>query len=74
MQKFSQFYVTFRNIVQFDYKLWKLDYLKKSVLELMADPVYSLNNCKKTDFLTFPNFHLKYIVPTSPKLAFFDRI
>ena len=39
MQKFSQFYVTYRNIVQFEYKLWKLDYFEKSVLELMADPV-----------------------------------
>ena len=39
MQKFGQFYVIYRNIVQFDYKLWKLDYFEKSVLELMADPV-----------------------------------
>ena len=39
MQKFSQFYATYQNIVQFDYKLWKLDYFEKSVLELMADPV-----------------------------------
>ena len=39
MQKFSQFYVTYRNIVQFESKLWKLDYFEKSVLELMADPV-----------------------------------
>ena len=29
MQKFSEFYVTYRNIVQFDYKLWKLDYFEK---------------------------------------------
>ena len=42
MQKFSQFYVTYRNIVQFDSKLWKLDYFEKSVLELMADPVSKL--------------------------------
>ena len=41
MQKFSQFYVTYRNIVQFEYKSWKLDHFEKSVLELMADPVAS---------------------------------
>ena len=39
MQNFCQFYVTYRNMVQFDYKLLKLDYFEKSVLELMADPV-----------------------------------
>ena len=43
MQKFCQFYVTYRNIVQFEYTLWKLDYFEKSVLELMADPVYIHN-------------------------------
>ena len=40
MQKFSQFYVAYRNIVQFNHSLWKLDYFEKSVLELMADPVH----------------------------------
>ena len=39
MQKFSQFYVTYRNIVQFDHNLGKLDYFEKSVLKLMAGPV-----------------------------------
>ena len=39
MQKFSQFCVTYRNIVRFDHDLWKLHYFEKSVLELMADPV-----------------------------------
>ena len=39
MQKFSQFYVTYRNIVQFDHDLGKLDYFEKSVLKLMAGPV-----------------------------------
>ena len=41
MLKFSQFYVTYRNIVQFDLYLGKLDYFEKSVLKLMADPVVS---------------------------------
>ena len=36
---FGQFYVTYRNIVQFEYNLWKLDYFEKGVLELMADPI-----------------------------------
>ena len=40
MQKFSQFYVTYRNIVQFDHDLGKLDFFEKSVLKLMAGPVY----------------------------------
>ena len=40
MQKFSQFYVTYRNIVQFDHDLGKLDYFEKSVLKLMAGPVH----------------------------------
>ena len=39
MQKFSHFYVTYRNIVQFDRNLWNLDYFEKSALELMADSV-----------------------------------
>ena len=39
MQKFSQFCVTYWNIVRFDHDLWKLDYFEKSVLELMADSV-----------------------------------
>ena len=39
MQKFSQFYVTYRNIVQFDHDLGKVDYFEKSVLKLMAGPV-----------------------------------
>ena len=39
MQKFSQFYITYRNIVQFDHDLGKLDYFEKRVLELMAGPV-----------------------------------
>ena len=39
MQKFSQFYVKYRNIVQFDHDLWKLDYFEKSVFELMTNPV-----------------------------------
>ena len=39
MQKFSQSYVTYQNIVQFDRSLRKLDYFEKSVLKLMADPV-----------------------------------
>ena len=39
MQKFSQFYVTYQNIVQFDHDLGKLDYFEKSVLKLMAGPV-----------------------------------
>ena len=39
MQKFSQFYVAYRNIVQFDHNLWKLDYFEKSVLEFMAGQV-----------------------------------
>ena len=38
MQKFSQFYVLYRNTVQFEHNLWKLDCFEKSVLELMADP------------------------------------
>ena len=42
MQKFSQFYITYRNIVQFDHDLGKLDYFEKSVLELMTDPVIIL--------------------------------
>ena len=41
MQKFSQFYVTYQNIVQFDHDLGKLDYFEKSVLELMAGPVFT---------------------------------
>ena len=39
MQKFSQFYVTYWNIVQFNHDLGKLDYFEKSVLKLMAGPV-----------------------------------
>ena len=42
MQKFSQFYVTYRNIVQFDHNFWKLEYFEKSVLELMAGPVHPI--------------------------------
>ena len=42
MQKFSQFYVLYRNTVQFEHNLWKLDCFEKSVLELMADPVTSI--------------------------------
>ena len=41
MQKFSQFYVLYQNIVQFDHSSWKLDYFEKSVLELMADQVHA---------------------------------
>ena len=40
MQKFSQFYVRYRNIVQFDHDLGKLDYFEKSVLKLMSGPVH----------------------------------
>ena len=40
MQKFSQFHVTYRNIMQFDRNFWKLDYFEKSVLELLAYPVW----------------------------------
>ena len=40
MQKFSPFYVTYQNIVQYDHDLWKLDDFEKSVLELMTDPAY----------------------------------
>ena len=39
MQKFIQFYVTYWNIVQFDHNVWNLDYLKKSVIDFMANPV-----------------------------------
>ena len=39
MPKLSQFYITCRNVVQFDHDLWNLDYFEKSVLKLMADPV-----------------------------------
>ena len=44
MQKFSQFYVTYRNIVQFDHDFGKLDYFEKSVLKLMAGPVPSFQH------------------------------
>ena len=46
MQKFSQFYVTYRNIVQIDHNLWMLDYFEKSVLELMADPLTRVLNAR----------------------------
>ena len=39
MQKVSQFYVRYQNIVHFDRNLWKLDYFEKCILVLMADPV-----------------------------------
>ena len=56
MQKFSQFYVLYRNTVQFEHNLWKLDCFEKSVLELMADPVVgrSLVLCtyKRTHFVS----------------------
>ena len=53
MQKFSQFYVAYRNVVQFDNDLGKLNYFEKSVLKLMAGPVlgrclgrtHSIMNC-----------------------------
>ena len=48
MQKVSQFYVTYRNIMQFDHNLWKLDYFETSVLELMADPVDRVQSCVGT--------------------------
>ena len=53
MQKFSQFYVTYRNIVQFDHNLWKLDYSEKSVLELLADPVITQECSLDLFFLIF---------------------
>ena len=50
MQKFSKFYVTYRNIVQFDHDLGKLDYFEKSVLKLMASPVqYLLKGLQERD-------------------------
>ena len=40
MQKFSKFYVTYiKNILQYDYGLWKLDSFQKCVLKIMAYPV-----------------------------------
>ena len=55
----------------FDFDFWSSC---QQEMNMNFTKLYSLNDCKKTDFLTFPNFHQKYLVPTSRKLAFFDRI